>query len=378
MEFSRNELKKIRIKLKKHGFNICYYKWCNGKIKGVGDFVKGKNICKECNVISNRESTERNITAYKRIKFKMKLGKKCELCDCDDINMLEFDHLEQEEKNFTISKKQSVNKIVSESKKTRLLCIWCHRLHSKTQTEENVFKNKEDYDYTEEENNEEIDLENSKTCNGEFCEGKLRNRKWFYVSKGKLKSLCKKCSLYYESLRRIKNREYINNTKLKIGGCKKCDKKVTMDTVCCFDFDHIERDNKTVNVSRLAKHGYNASEEIDFEIKKCQLLCCHCHKKKTIVDLNYTKLDMDKLYRLDNMPDPIKNTICPECNSTKSGYSELCNPCRGIKIRKVKTRPSYVVLKEEINETSYVAVGRKYGVSDNAIRKWVKNYEKEM
>ena len=31
----------------------------------------------------------------------------------------------------------------------------------------------------------------------------------------------------------------------------------------------------------------------------------------------------------------------------------------------------------EIADTSYVAVGRKYGVSDNAIRKWVRQYERE-
>jgi transposase-like protein len=31
----------------------------------------------------------------------------------------------------------------------------------------------------------------------------------------------------------------------------------------------------------------------------------------------------------------------------------------------------------EIAATSYVAVGRKYGVSDNAIRKWVRQYERE-
>lgn len=31
----------------------------------------------------------------------------------------------------------------------------------------------------------------------------------------------------------------------------------------------------------------------------------------------------------------------------------------------------------EIEATSYCAVGRKYGVSDNAVRKWVKFYERE-
>lgn len=38
---------------------------------------------------------------------------------------------------------------------------------------------------------------------------------------------------------------------------------------------------------------------------------------------------------------------------------------------KVKYRPPYAQL---IKETSYVAVGRKYGVSDNAIREWVEAY----
>jgi hypothetical protein len=41
-------------------------------------------------------------------------------------------------------------------------------------------------------------------------------------------------------------------------------------------------------------------------------------------------------------------------------------------------RPPYEQLVREIAETSYVAVGRKYGVSDNAIRKWLRAYEREL
>jgi Helix-turn-helix domain len=40
-------------------------------------------------------------------------------------------------------------------------------------------------------------------------------------------------------------------------------------------------------------------------------------------------------------------------------------------------RPPYDQLLAEIAATSYSAVGRKYGVSDNAIRKWVRAYERE-
>ncbi len=46
--------------------------------------------------------------------------------------------------------------------------------------------------------------------------------------------------------------------------------------------------------------------------------------------------------------------------------------------RKVNNRPEYQVLKKEIIDMGYSANGRKYGVSDNAIRKWIKVYEKKM
>jgi hypothetical protein len=44
--------------------------------------------------------------------------------------------------------------------------------------------------------------------------------------------------------------------------------------------------------------------------------------------------------------------------------------------RKVE-RPPHEELMKEIQKSSYLAVGRKYGVSDNAIRKWVVSYERE-
>lgn len=41
-------------------------------------------------------------------------------------------------------------------------------------------------------------------------------------------------------------------------------------------------------------------------------------------------------------------------------------------------RPPYGALLSEIEATSYLAVGRKYGVSDNAVRKWVRFYERQI
>jgi hypothetical protein len=45
-------------------------------------------------------------------------------------------------------------------------------------------------------------------------------------------------------------------------------------------------------------------------------------------------------------------------------------------LRKVE-RPPYEQLLEEIARFGYSATGRRYGVSDNAIRKWVRAYERE-
>jgi len=45
--------------------------------------------------------------------------------------------------------------------------------------------------------------------------------------------------------------------------------------------------------------------------------------------------------------------------------------------RRKVDRPPYDVLIAELAASNYSAVGRKYGVSDNAVRKWVRWHEQE-
>ena len=49
----------------------------------------------------------------------------------------------------------------------------------------------------------------------------------------------------------------------------------------------------------------------------------------------------------------------------------MCLECNSLKNRKVE-RPTIEKLKEEVAELGFKSIGRKYGVSDNAIRKWLK------
>jgi transposase-like protein len=45
--------------------------------------------------------------------------------------------------------------------------------------------------------------------------------------------------------------------------------------------------------------------------------------------------------------------------------------------RRKVPRPSYDQLKEDLSTMSFLAVGRKYGVSENAVRKWLRWYERQ-
>lgn len=58
------------------------------------------------------------------------------------------------------------------------------------------------------------------------------------------------------------------------------------------------------------------------------------------------------------------------CGREKSLKGKICFKCRSIEQRKVE-RPNIDVLEQEVVEMGYSAVGRKYGVSDNTIRKWI-------
>jgi hypothetical protein len=87
----------------------------------------------------------------------------------------------------------------------------------------------------------------------------------------------------------------------------------------------------------------------------------------------------------------LPRNMCPTCGrefrrrTARQKYcSQRCwhesEACKAIKARgrrrKVE-RPSYEQLLADLRELPWVAVGAKYGVSDNAVRKWVRRYEAE-
>lgn len=69
--------------------------------------------------------------------------------------------------------------------------------------------------------------------------------------------------------------------------------------------------------------------------------------------------------------------ICKTCGSDFDSYDKTqiycSHECSSLDRRKVK-RPTKEELSELITTMSFVKIGEKYNVSDNAVRKWCKNY----
>ena len=73
-------------------------------------------------------------------------------------------------------------------------------------------------------------------------------------------------------------------------------------------------------------------------------------------------------------PKQIRHRYCSQsCWGTI--YSELKRGVPQPHLRRVE-RPSYEQLMEDVRTMSMLAVGRKYGVTDNAVRKWIRWYER--
>lgn len=110
------------------------------------------------------------------------------------------------------------------------------------------------------------------------------------------------------------------------------------------------------------------------ECEKCGIskwldeeLSLHLHH----IDLDHTNNNLNNLM-----------ILCPNCHSvvhkaksTKSDVKKIKKSSLRPSSRKV-SRPDFITLQQELENSSYCSVARKYGVSDNAIRKWVKMYNK--
>lgn len=97
----------------------------------------------------------------------------------------------------------------------------------------------------------------------------------------------------------------------------------------------------------------------DNRIENLQMLCPNCHSQTdTFAGKRFKKLFWCKCGKTISR----KSNRCKKCSAKRNGY----------KRRKVKVRPSKETLLELCSQIGYNAVGKRFGVSSNTIRKWLK------
>jgi 5-methylcytosine-specific restriction endonuclease McrA len=104
------------------------------------------------------------------------------------------------------------------------------------------------------------------------------------------------------------------------------------------------------------------------QLDNLQILCPNCH---SITD-NYSGKKNIKEVKIKK-PKP-KTKKC-DCGNLISDKAITCLDCKFEKSKKVN-RPDYNILINDVSILNYTGTGQKYGVSGNAIRKWIKSYEK--
>ena len=106
----------------------------------------------------------------------------------------------------------------------------------------------------------------------------------------KCKPLCRFCHRLKTQAERKKGtnpttlakREIINAEKLKRGACQTCERKVTIENACGFDFDHINPETKRIKVAKMVYKSWDYfNAHAKEEMRNCNLLCTNCHKIKT-------------------------------------------------------------------------------------------------
>lgn len=196
----------------------------------------------------------------------------------------------------------------------------------------------------------------------------IKNKNEFYKkNKNGYYGWCKSCLLDFQK-QRWKSRK-ADAVNLFGGKCCMCGYNKNL---AALDFHHLDPTIKEYNWNRLCQFPW---DKIVLELKKCILVCRNCHAE--LHNPDYTLENIQNNNGNNNLNKDRKIYIkssgnCPICNSETYGTKYCSTKCAGMSYRKVK-RPSKEALGLDIKNLGYCGTGRKYGVSDNTIRKWLNN-----
>jgi hypothetical protein len=184
-------------------------------------------------------------------------------------------------------------------------------------------------------------------------------------------------------------------------------------------FHHRDPSEKKFNISSNFCRSWKV---IEAEVMKCDLLCCRCHTElhyeQDRSEIHKPEFDItnpeqkhncvvcDKVFfstsytakycsvTCKGMGEPIKEIptidtseyvtakankkmnckLCDKEFTPSYRFSQYCSEACSAKDHRKVERPSKEQLQQDIDTMSWCAIGRKYGVSDNSVRKWARRY----
>ena len=172
---------------------------------------------------------------------------------------------------------------------------------------------------------------------------------------------------------RLKERAtYVLGDKCQICGYDKC--------IQALDFHHVNPEEKEFDFKGNTNRSWATTRN---EIQKCILLCANCHREvhAGLIDLESLQpsFSESRALQIDKLVDDVKAhkiIYCKDCGCEITKGAERCEKCAHKATRKVKERPSkeeLYALLQTLNG-NFTKAGQLFGVTDNSVRKWCRNY----
>lgn len=162
------------------------------------------------------------------------------------------------------------------------------------------------------------------------------------------------------------------------------------DSKCCIcgfdkfqealEFHHVNPEEKEFGIGASNATTKSLNNQLE-EARKCVLLCSNCHRGVHAgyyqVPENWRELYNEEIAQqlLDDLEKTKTKTLhyCQRCGIQITRRATYCPECSSI-IQRKTDRPSREELKNQIRELPFTQIGKKYGVTDNTIRKWCDAY----